>query len=270
MRAEDPDLIRIQRPKPIRISKSSGGRDRIWRFAQAMFLPGMAGLVVAGILGVLSSLIVPSNGFALVISLLMAMATASMVTWGCRAFLGWERHRLSLTLSAILTVGSLVLAEYLRSQRYLLYAYSTGTWFKILALCAATSGMLFSTIMVPKSLRHLLDAASTRLMRVQKGMATSTETNDATAVIRIGSRKGPESPSSDRVAVPRPPKRKKTGTSVVRRFGINVKGTDSFVCPVCSQKIQNGQQTVRCPKDGAVHHTECWEINNGCGVLGEH
>ncbi len=37
----------------------------------------------------------------------------------------------------------------------------------------------------------------------------------------------------------------------------------SPACPVCEHPVEQGVE--RCPACGAVHHPECWQLNDGCG-----
>ena len=39
-------------------------------------------------------------------------------------------------------------------------------------------------------------------------------------------------------------------------------------CPFCLSPVESGEEKVRCPKCGVVHHAECWKANGSCSVYG--
>lgn len=39
-------------------------------------------------------------------------------------------------------------------------------------------------------------------------------------------------------------------------------------CPFCLSKVEESDQSVKCPKCGVVHHAECWKANGSCSVYG--
>ena len=44
--------------------------------------------------------------------------------------------------------------------------------------------------------------------------------------------------------------------------------SENVNCPYCLSEIKSGEDTVRCPKCGVVHHLECWRANGKCSVYG--
>lgn len=39
-------------------------------------------------------------------------------------------------------------------------------------------------------------------------------------------------------------------------------------CPYCLCPISESEASVRCPKCGVIHHSECWKTNGSCSVYG--
>src|SRR4051794_25373457 len=40
------------------------------------------------------------------------------------------------------------------------------------------------------------------------------------------------------------------------------------VCPFCRFRLKSGAEVMPCRSCSALHHTECWEENRGCAVMG--
>jgi hypothetical protein len=39
-------------------------------------------------------------------------------------------------------------------------------------------------------------------------------------------------------------------------------------CPYCLSPVEPGEERVRCPKCGVIHHADCWKANGSCSVYG--
>lgn len=40
------------------------------------------------------------------------------------------------------------------------------------------------------------------------------------------------------------------------------------ICPYCQTQVDHTEQAMACPSCGVLHHTKCWQLNQGCTTFG--